>query len=89
MFEELKELLGKTVVVDTDSSWIYLGKLKRAGKDFLLLEDADAHYLGDTISTREEYIRTSRLTGVVVNRKEVWIKMDKIVGLSLLEDVVP
>ncbi|HEX68582.1 MAG TPA: hypothetical protein ENG13_05930 [bacterium] len=89
MLEEIKELEGKIVVVDTDSPWIYIGRLKKAGQDYLLLENADAHNLEDTISTREEYVRSIRLTGVVVNRKEVWVRLDRVVGLSLLEDVVP
>ncbi|MCD6219214.1 hypothetical protein J7K43_02380 [Candidatus Calescamantes bacterium] len=87
--EILNGFVGKTVVVDTDSRWIYIGTLRKVERDFLILENADAHDLNDTISTREEYIRSSRMNGVVVNRREVWIKEDKIVGVSLLEDVIP
>ncbi len=87
--EILNGFVGKIVVVDTDSRWIYIGTLRKVERDFLILENADAHDLNDTISTREEYIRSSRMNGVVVNRREVWIKEDKIVGVSLLEDVIP
>ena len=87
--EILNGFVGKIVVVDTDSRWIYIGTLRKVERDFLILENADAHDLNDTISTREEYIRSSRINGVVVNRREVWIKEDKIVGVSLLEDVIP
>ncbi len=87
--EKLNDFAGKVIVVDTDARWVYIGTLKQAGKDFLILENADAHDLQDTISTREEYLRSSRMNGVVVNRKEVWIKEDKVVGVSLLEDIIP
>ena len=87
--EELKLFIEEIIVVDTDSHWVYIGKLKNVGSGFILLEDADAHNLEDTISTREEYVRSVKINGVVVNRKKVWIKENRITSISLLEDVIP
>ncbi len=89
MPEQLKDWIGEVVVIDTDSRWIYIGRLSSIEVDFLVLEEADAHDITDTLSTREEYLRTSRLNGVVVNRRKVLVRLDKVVGISKLEDIVP
>jgi hypothetical protein len=76
------------VVVDTDSSFVYLGTLKAVREHFLDLADADAHDRGDGTSTKEKYIMDVKRFGVRANRREVSVRKETVVSLSLLEDVV-
>lgn len=81
-------LLGELVVVDLSSPFVYLGRLVDASDSFLVLDDADAHDLRDTTTTRERYVLDCRLHGIRANRHRVWIRVHEIVGLSRLQDVV-
>ena len=83
----MKKFLGKEVVVDTDTRWLYVGTLKKIGKTFLTLQDVDAHDLTETSSTRDEHLANIKNNGLIVNRKKVVVNREKLVGLSLLENV--
>jgi hypothetical protein len=84
---EIKNLLDKLIVVDTNSRWLYVGTLKKIGKAFLTLQDVDAHDVTETTSTRDEYLAHIKSHGLVVNRNLVTISKEKLIGLTLLEDV--
>ncbi len=43
MRNELKPLIGKSIVVDTNSNWVYLGILDHVTETCIVLKDADAH----------------------------------------------
>ena len=79
--------LGKVVVLDCAAPFVYLGRLERVEHDYLVLADADVHDLRDSDSTRELYVRDSSIHGVRRNRKQVTVRMDAILSVSLLEDV--
>jgi hypothetical protein len=85
---DLEVLVGQPVVLDLASPWVYVGTLAAVGPDYLVLQQADAHDLRDTTTTREQYIRNCRLHGVNPNRGQVWINRRELVGLSLLADVI-
>ncbi|HIE43465.1 MAG TPA: hypothetical protein EYP78_01540 [Candidatus Omnitrophica bacterium] len=88
MDEEIKQFLDKVIAVDTDSRWLYVGTLKGIGKGFLVLEDVDAHDLTETPSTRDEYLIAMKNNGLVVNRRRVVVNRERVVGLSLFQDVL-
>jgi small nuclear ribonucleoprotein (snRNP)-like protein len=85
---EWKDLVGAIVVVDTDSSFVYLGTLDRVDDQFLVLREADAHDRREGPSTKEQYVMDSKRFGVKANRKEISIRKEKVVSVSRLDDIV-
>jgi hypothetical protein len=83
----LQEFLGDVVVIDLRSTFVCLGKLHRAGPDYLEVRNADFHDLRDTHTTRENYVAASQLSGVKRNRKRVLLPRGEIVAISRLADV--
>lgn len=87
MKEELETCLGKPLVVDTDSDWVFLGVLDRISPGCLTLRDADAHDISDTEASKERYIFDARTNGIKVNRDLVHIRLDAVVSFSPLDAV--
>jgi hypothetical protein len=84
----LEEMLGQVVVVDLSSPFVCLGTLQRVDELFLELRHADLHDLRDTATSRENYVASSRSTGVKRNRKKVLLVRAEMVAISRLSDVV-
>jgi hypothetical protein len=78
---------GKHVVVDTDSDYVYIGRLLAVTGQFITLGEADVHDRRETSSKNEKYILESKKYGVRSNRKEVNLRLQRMVSYSLLEDV--
>lgn len=76
------------MVVDTDSQFVILGTLARVEERFVVLSEADVHDRRESPSTKEQYIMDARRFGIKPNRKEVSVRKDLVVSLSLLEDVI-
>jgi hypothetical protein len=73
---------------DCVSPYVAVGTLVRVAPEYLELKDADMHDLRDTDTTREIYlVKTARL-GVQHTREVLVFRMDQLVGISRLEDVV-
>jgi hypothetical protein len=83
-----QDLFGQVVVLDLASPYVYLGKLVEQQGDFLVLENADAHDLRDTQTTREQYIVACVGHGISANRRWTWVSLREIVGISRLADVI-
>ena len=81
-------LLGKIVVIDTDSRFVYLGTLDRVEEHFVVLKEVDAHERGESPSTKEQYIMDTKKFGVKPNRKEVSVRKDMVVSISKLDDII-
>jgi hypothetical protein len=81
-------LIGKTVVVDTDSRFVYLGTLDRVEEHFVVMKNVDAHERGESPSTKEQYIMDAKKFGVTPNRKEVSVRKDMVVSVSKLDDII-
>jgi hypothetical protein len=79
---------GQVVVVDTDSDYLYIGKLLGVSGSFIVLEEADVHDRRESSSMNEKYVLESKKYGVRSNRREVHIRFQRIVSYSLLEDVI-
>lgn len=84
----LKAMVGAEVVVDTASPYVFLGTLRGEENGYLLLEDADAHDLRDSTTTREIYVLESKRHGIRRNRKRVMVRLDDVVAVSKLDEVV-
>lgn len=80
--------VGQVVVVDTSSSYVYLGTLAEVKDHFVVLKDVDAHDRTEGLATKERYVMEAKRFGVKANRKEVSIRKAQIVSLSRLEDVI-
>lgn len=80
--------LTKVVIVDTSSSYLYIGTLSSVGDHFIVLRDVDVHDRAETPTTKEKYVLEARRFGVKPNRKEVSVRKAVIMSLSLLDDVI-
>ena len=88
MKETLRTLLGKDVVVDTRSPWVYIGRLDAVQADSLLLHDVDVHDSGELSLPKERYVLSSCETGIKANRRSVYVNLDYVVSVSPLADVI-
>lgn len=84
----LDQLVGKEVVIDVRSMYIFLGKLAGYDHRYVILEEADVHDLRDTNTTRERYVLESKIHGVKSNRDRVLINHDEMVCISEISDVI-
>ncbi|TWU06708.1 hypothetical protein CA54_51070 [Symmachiella macrocystis] len=81
-------LMGREIVIDVSSSYVYAGTLVEQDHRYLVLESADVHDLRDTATTRELYVLDTRRHGIRANRQRVLVRRAEIVSLSALEDVL-
>ncbi len=88
MRDTLQALVGKEVVVDTRSPWMYIGKLESVQADSLLLRDVDVHDSGETATPKERYVLDSRETGIKANRRSVYVNLDYVVSVSPLDEII-
>jgi len=80
--------LDSLVVVDTHGRFVYLGRLVEVTSHELVLADADVHDLQDGSSSRDIYILDTRRHGIRENRREVAIRLDDVLSVSRLDDVI-
>jgi small nuclear ribonucleoprotein (snRNP)-like protein len=83
-----EQLVGREVAIDVASQYVYLGTLTGGDEKYLVLEQADAHDLRDTNTTRELYVIDSKRLGIRKNRERVLVRVEEIVSISALDDVI-
>jgi hypothetical protein len=83
-----QSLRGEVVVLDLASPFVYVGTLVDQRDECVLLEDVDAHDLRDTTTTREQYVLHCRQFGATPNRRQAWVSLREVVGISRLADVI-
>lgn len=83
-----QHLQGRIVILDLASPYVYIGTLVRWDSHYLHLEDADVHDLRDTKTTREIYLVETKRLGINSNRKLVMVRIDDVVSISALDDVI-
>lgn len=88
MAEELNELMGRTVVLDTAGPVVYMGRLVGCDAGGFWLADADLHNCREGHATREQYISESARDGVHVNRRRIHVFRHAVISISALSDVV-
>ena len=86
--QELEKLVGSNVVIDTDSRFIYIGRIEKVHENFLEMVEVDVHDCHDSPTTREIYIVDARRAGVRPNRHRAYVREDRIMSISKLEDVM-
>ncbi len=79
---------GQVLIVDTDSDYLYIGKVIGVSGSFVTLEEADVHDRRESSSMNEKYVLESKKYGLRSNRREVNVRFERIVSYSLLEDVI-
>ena len=89
MQKDLKDLVGRQIVVDTDGPLVYIGTLAEVGHGVMAFGEVDVHDMRDSqsVTTREVYIMQSRKHGVQANREGVRIPLDKVSSVSLLSEI--
>lgn len=87
MKESLKKYLHKEVVLDTRSSFLYIGVLKEVSDDCVVLTDVDVHDSRETATSKEVYVLESKKTGIKANRDRVFINLDYVISFSGLDEV--
>ena len=85
---KLAELKGKQIVVDTDSSYVYVGTLEEWGSDYLAMVDVDVHDTADSKGTKEQYAHEARKLGTRSNRHLTYIRLARVLSISKLDDVI-
>ncbi len=85
--KDLERFLQKKVVLDTRSSWLYIGVVEEVTENSVVLSQVDVHDTSDSRTSKELYTLESRATGIKSNRDRVFVNLDYIVSFSLLEDV--
>ncbi len=80
--------IGQYVVIDTDSDYLYIGKLLGVHGPFITLGEADVHDRRESSSMNEKYVLESKKYGIRSNRREVHLHSHRMVSYSLLEDVI-
>lgn len=88
MTAELQEYLGKAVVIDTKSYYVYIGTFVGEGEQFITLQDVDVHDQRESSACKELYILETLKYGIRANRREAKIVRQEIASISLLSDVV-
>ncbi len=83
----LEDYLGRSVVIDTRSSYIIMGKLTGIAYDYLTLANVDVHDTRAGASTKDQYILEANRLGVCTNRGEAKVRVAMIISVSPLDDV--
>ena len=86
--EDLAELIGEQVVLDTKSAYLYIGTLTEVREEALVLRDVDVHDATVSRTTKELYTIQARKVGTRSSRSCVFVLRGQVVGLSALSDVV-
>jgi small nuclear ribonucleoprotein (snRNP)-like protein len=86
--EELKQFVGKEVVVDTSTPLFYIGELESIDEHFMTIKNCDVHDINEGSSTKEVYCIEARKHGVKMNRLRVKVRKALVVSISTLEDVI-
>jgi hypothetical protein len=86
--QQLAEFIGCQVVIDTDSSYVYIGNLESAGADYFVLTNLDAHDTADTKTSKEYYTHETKSIGPRVNRKKTLVRAARVISICKLDDVL-
>ena len=88
LVERLRQLVGEEVVLDTDSPYLYIGRLAEVDEWIIRLEDVDVHDASESRTTKEVYVIEARKFGIKKNRRSVLVRADKVISISPLIDVI-
>lgn len=81
------ELHGITVVVETDSDQLYIGRCHEENDRHVVLHDADLHEKSDDAPSRKEYLEKAIRFGVWAKLPTVVISRSEVTRLCRLVDL--
>ena len=85
--DDLGELHGITVIVDTRGSRTYIGRCHEEDQEKVVLHDADIHDASEDGTDREEYLARAAKFGVWAKHPTLVIPRDEVTGIRRLGDV--
>jgi small nuclear ribonucleoprotein (snRNP)-like protein len=88
MKEDLQQFLKKKILLDTRSSWIYIGVLEEVTNHCAVLSEVDVHDGKDSHTSKEVYVLESKVTGIKANRDKVYVNLEYVVSFSALDDII-
>ncbi len=88
LHQEILRYMDQYIVVDTRSDFIYIGKLKKISTSYITLGEVDVHDSKETSTLKEKYILDSKKYGVRQNRRLVHVRMDEVISISSLDDII-
>lgn len=86
--DRLTAWIGEVVVIDCTHPYVAIGTLVRVARDYVELAEADMHDLRDSTTSRENYLVKTARHGVGATRRLLIFRMEHIVGISPLAEVV-
>jgi small nuclear ribonucleoprotein (snRNP)-like protein len=86
--KRLECLIGKDVILDTKSSYMYLGRLTELDPNFIVLGETDVHDSNESHTTKEVYIMDAKKYGIKKNRTQVLVRLSEVVSISPLDAVI-
>ncbi len=87
MKKELEKYLKRKIVLDTRSSWVYIGLLEEVTDNCVVLSGVDVHDNKETAATKELYVLGSKTSGIKSNRKLVHVNLGFVISFSSLDEV--
>ena len=85
--DDICDLVGRPVVLDTMGTMVYLGVLARVTDNGFWLTDADVHDCRDGHAGREVYIMEAGRDGISVNRNRAFVLRSAVCSVSPLDAV--
>jgi|LSQX01.3.fsa_nt_gb hypothetical protein len=79
---------GKQVIIDTDSRWVYIGTFDTESPLCITLKQVDAFDHAEVSLSKHEYAILVKQDGIAPNRNEVDILKNKIIGITLLSNIL-
>ncbi len=86
--KSLHGLIGRNVVLDTQGTILYLGRLADIDETGFRLVDADVHDCTEGHAGKELYVIEAAHYGIRVNRKEVFVFRSSVLSMSAMDDIV-
>ncbi len=81
-------MIGDTVVLDTGTPIVYIGRLTEVTDHTFVLEDADMHDCRDGHANKETYVADICQGELPVNRRAVVVMRSVVISVSRLTDIV-
>jgi len=82
--DDLGELHGMTVVVDTPGTKVYIGRCHEMTDEQVILEDADEHDEAPSGPTKTEYIQKAAKVGVWSKHRRLVVPMSEVASVKRL-----
>jgi len=83
----LEGYVDRVIVIDTKSTYIFIGTFRGAEGDYFVLEDADVHDCAEGKATKELYVFEAKRYGVHPNRTRVLVSAREALSVSGLDEV--